>query len=91
MGAQFTVKLVRQQETDSNIAFIGLPITTDPRIVKQPADKVLKPLVKLTKEDPTNFPTFRHPRSDWIEYKITKSLPLGMPFEKYNGTKIKNP
>ena len=91
MGAQLAIKPVHQLETNSTVTILGLPITTDPSIVKQPADKVLKPLVKLTKEDLTNFPTFRHHRSDWIEYKITKSLPLGMAFEKYNGTKIKNP
>ena len=48
-------------------------------------DDVLKPLeLELMKDDPIHFPTFRHGRSNWVEYSMTKSMPLGMPYEKYD-------
>ena len=38
------------------------------------------------KEYPINFPTFWHHMSDWVIYKMTKSFPFGLPFERYDGT-----
>ena len=67
------------------MAFLGVPITADPSIVKELVDDVLKPLkLELMKDDPTHFPTFCHDSSDWVEYSMTKSMPFGMPYEKYD-------
>ena len=69
LGATFTVKLVQQLKIDATMAFLGIPITADPSILKELVDNVLKPLeLKLMKEDPVHFPTSWHSRSDWVEY-----------------------
>ena len=51
--------------------------------------KLLKP--ELMKHDPTHFPTFRHDRSDWVEYSTSNSMPFGMPFEKYDDKAERKP
>ena len=38
------------------------------------------------KEDPDNFPTHTHDRTDCVEYSMTKAMPFGMPYEKYDSS-----
>ena len=84
LGAKFMVKPVQQLRTDSTMTFLGILITADPSTVKELVNDMLKPLkLKLMKDNPTHFPTFRYGRSDWVEYSMTKSMPFGMSFEKY--------
>ena len=65
------------------MAFFGVPNDADPIAVKDLIDDVLQPLEKkLMKDDPDNFPTYRHGRTDWVEYSMTKAMPFGMPQEK---------
>ena len=67
------------------MAFLGIPITANPSIVKELLNDVLKPLeLKLMKDGLTHFPTFCHGRSDWVKYSVTKYMSFGMPFEKYD-------
>ena len=80
IGAQFTGKPVQILESDSSMAFLGVPINTDQSIGKQLAYEVSKPPEhELIKEDPTNVPKFCHSRSNCVAYKIKKSHPIGMP------------
>ena len=84
-GAQFRIKPVQQMKTDSTMAFFGVPNDADPIAVKDLIDDVLQPLEKkLMKDDPDNFLTYRHDRTDWVEYSMTKAMPFGMPYEKYD-------
>jgi hypothetical protein len=87
LGATFFVKPVQELETDSTMAFLSIPVTAAPSIVKELVDTVLRPLeLEPTKENPVPFLAFRHCRSNWVKYRMVKSLAFGMPFEKYNNT-----
>ena len=85
LGAKFTIKPVQQLKTDSTMACFGVPNSVDPSAVQDLMDDVLKPLEqKLMIEDPNNFPAHLHDRTDWVEYSMTKAMPFGMPYEKYD-------
>ena len=90
LEAKFITKPVQQLTTYSTMAFFSIPITADLSTVKELVDDVLKsPELELMKDDPTHFPTFNHGRSDWVEYSMTKSMPFGMPYEKYDSNRVK--
>ena len=90
--AKFTTTPVQQLKTDSTIPFFGVPNSPDPSSVKDLVDNVLTPLdQELMKEDPHNFPTHIHGRTDWVEYSMTKAMPFGMPYEKYDSNAERKP
>lgn len=47
--------------------------------------------IELPKEDSLKLSTFRHSKSKWVEYEITKVFPFGMPWEKFDDIKERNP
>ena len=67
------------------MVFLGIQITANPSIVEEVVDGMIKPLeLELMKDDPDHFPTYRHNRTNWVEYSKTKSMSFGMPYEKYD-------
>ena len=88
MGIILTRKPCQKLQTDSNIAFLGVPINTETCILKSLVDEVLKPLeLKLIQSDPSCFPTSLHSRTKWVEYEVIKSFLSGMPWEKFDNSK----
>ena len=67
------------------MAFFGIPMTANLSKVRELVNGVLKLLEQeLMKDDPDHFPTYLHDRTDWVEYSMMKSMPCGMPYEKYD-------
>ena len=92
MGIFISIKPCQERVTDSNIAFLGLPIKTESCTVKKIVDKNLQALeTELLVADIDTFPKSRHGKARWVKYEVIKSFPIGMPWEKYDPTKPRTP
>jgi hypothetical protein len=82
VGLYLTCKSCQKLGTDSDMAFLGVPITTEISFVKKLFNRVLTPReIELILTDPINFPIIRHSRIKQVDHEVIKYFPFGMPWE----------